>query len=285
MIVRVAESAGFCFGIERAVKTVYEQLDGGKNVYTFGPITHNETVCGELEEKGVHILNDISEVDGIKDSVIIIRSHGVSRDIYDRLKETEQSGSNTIIDATCTFVKKIHKTVAEKSAEGFEVIIVGDMTHPEVQGICGWCEKSAIVVKSADEAKKINADSEKNYVLVAQTTFNSNKFKEIVEILQQTLYNILVVNSICNATEKRQRETVELARISDAMIVIGGKHSSNTKKLFEISEKECKDTYYIQTRDDLNLEEFQSFRCVGITAGASTPKSIIKEVQELCQRK
>ncbi|MBQ6024506.1 MAG: bifunctional 4-hydroxy-3-methylbut-2-enyl diphosphate reductase/30S ribosomal protein S1 [Lachnospiraceae bacterium] len=281
MTVRVAESAGFCFGIECAVKTVYEQLEKKIPVYTFGPITHNEIVCSELEKKGVRIINDVSEADGISDSVIIIRSHGVSREAYLRLKETEEGRHNTIIDATCPFVGRIHKIVSEESEKGSSIIVVGDASHPEVQGISGWCRGRCTIIDSEEEALNYSPENDERTVLVAQTTYNLKKFKVLVEILQKKIYNINVVNSICNATEKRQRETSELAAVSDAMIVIGGSNSSNTRKLVEISEKECKNTYHIQTGKDLDLKSFRSFRCVGITAGASTPKTIIREVQEI----
>ena len=285
MKVIVAESAGFCFGIERALKTVYEQLGRGKTVYTFGPITHNETVCDELAQKGVRIISGEDELDKIENSIIIIRSHGVTEALFDRLKATEEKNGNEIIDATCTFVKKIHKVVSEESASGSDVIIIGDASHPEVVGICGWCKGRCTVIDSEEEARDYEPGMASKTILVAQTTFNINKFKVLVEILQKRVYNINVVNSICNATEKRQRETKELAASCDAMIVIGGNHSSNTMKLVEISEKECKNTYHIQTSVDLDLDSFKSFRCVGITAGASTPKTIIKEVQEIMSEK
>ncbi len=285
MKVIVAESAGFCFGIERALKTVYEQLGRGKTVYTFGPITHNETVCDELAQKGVRIISGEDELDKIENSIIIIRSHGVTEALFDRLKATEEKNGNEIIDATCTFVKKIHKVVSEESASGIDVIIIGDASHPEVVGICGWCKGRCTVIDSEEEARDYEPGTASKTILVAQTTFNINKFKVLVEILQKRVYNINVVNSICNATEKRQRETKELAASCDAMIVIGGNHSSNTMKLVEISEKECKNTYHIQTSVDLDLDSFKSFRCVGITAGASTPKTIIKEVQEIMSEK
>lgn len=285
MKVIVAESAGFCFGIERALKTVYEQLGRGKTVYTFGPITHNETVCDELAQKGVRIISGEDELDKIENSIIIIRSHGVTEALFDRLKATEEKNGNEIIDATCTFVKKIHKVVSEESASGSDVIIIGDASHPEVVGICGWCKGRCTVIDSEKEARDYEPGTASKTILVAQTTFNINKFKVLVEILQKRVYNINVVNSICNATEKRQRETKELAASCDAMIVIGGNHSSNTMKLVEISEKECKNTYHIQTSVDLDLDSFKSFRCVGITAGASTPKTIIKEVQEIMSEK
>lgn len=283
MIIKVAKSAGFCVGIERALKIVNGQLEKGKNVYTLGPITHNEQVCGELEEKGVRIINDVSEADEIKDSIIIIRSHGVPEETYNRLKRTEETNGNLIVDATCGFVKRIHKIVSEKSAEGMNVIITGDSEHPEVKGICGWCKGPCYVINSPEEAMNYPGDRSKKTIIVSQTTFNSRKFEVLVEILGKMLYDVTVAKSICNSTETRQQETYELAKNSDAMIVIGGKNSSNTTKLYEISAKECKNTYHIQTPDDLDLNDFKSFRCVGITAGASTPKTIIEEVQEICQ--
>ena len=279
MIIKVAENAGFCFGIERALNTVYQELKKSRPVYTYGPITHNETVCDELEKKGVRIIESTDEVEKISNSAIIIRSHGLPRDIYQKLKKTEETSGNEIVDATCTFVKKIHGIVSRESEAGSHLVIIGDRTHPEIIGICGWCNGPYTVLETEEEAERYTPSGDAKTVVVAQTTFNLNKFKVLVEILQKKIYNINVVNSICNATEKRQRETRELAACSDAMIVIGGSHSSNTRKLVEISEKECKNTYHIQTSDDLDLESLRSFRCVGITAGASTPKTIIKEVQ------
>ena len=283
MITKVAESAGFCVGIERAIKIVNEQLLTGKKVYTLGPITHNDQVCDELARKGVVILDNVEEAENIKNSVIIIRSHGVPEEVFRRLKNTEVTNNNEIVDATCGFVKRIHNIVSEKSAEGYNVIITGDPEHPEVIGICGWCKGPCQVINSPEEAMNYSANPEKKTIIVSQTTFNSRKFEVLVEILKKMLYDVNVAKSICNSTEKRQRETYELAKDSDAMIVIGGKNSSNTAKLYEISVKECKNTYHIQTPDDLDLNLFKSFRCVGITAGASTPKTIIEEVQEKCQ--
>jgi len=281
MIVRVTENAGFCFGIERAVRIVEEEAAKGRPVYTYGPITHNETVCSELEKKGVKILKEEDDLAPIRDSVIILRSHGVSKDEFLRLKKTEETAGNRIVDATCPFVSRIHKLAETNAEEGNEIIVIGDASHPEVRGICGWCGERCTVINSVEEAEAYVPKNDHKTLIVAQTTYNLNKFKVLVEIFEKKIYNINVVNSICNATEIRQRETLALAGISDAMIVIGGRHSSNTRKLVEISEKECKNTYHIQTSDDLDLESLRSFRCVGITAGASTPKTIIKEVQEI----
>ncbi len=277
MIVRVAESAGFCFGVKRAVDMVYEELDKGRDVYTYGPILHNENVIAELEKKGVKIISTPEEAARLHDASIIIRSHGVGRNVFEALS----SDSNRIIDATCAFVKKIHNTVSNFSERGYHIVIIGDPKHPEVEGICGWCNGPYTVINSEEDAYGFNLSKEVPVCLVSQTTYNFIKFEVLVDILIKIGYSVNVVNTICNATEKRQRETEELAKSSEAMIVIGSPNSSNTRKLYEISSRECINTYYIQTHVDLDLTAFKSFRCVGITAGASTPKTIIKEVQEL----
>ena len=275
MNVTVAKSAGFCFGVKRAIDTVYQEIEKGEKVFTLGPIIHNEQVVQELEEKGVQVINSIEELADIKDGTVVIRSHGVSEQVIRQLEKYDIK----IVDATCPFVSKIHRIVQEKYREGFQIVIIGNRTHPEVEGINGWCENSAIVLETVSEAESFRPDPQKKLCIVSQTTFNYKKFKDIVDIFSKKSYDINVMNTICNATEERQTEAGTIARQSDAMLVIGGKHSSNTQKLYEICSKECPNTYFIQTLDDLNLELFQSFRSVGITAGASTPNNIIKEVQ------
>ncbi len=280
MNVQLAESAGFCFGVKRAVELVYEEAKKGMPVYTFGPIIHNDEVVKDLEEKGVTVIHDIEELNQITEGTIIIRSHGVSKEIYDAMQEK----GLTLVDATCPFVRKIHKVVDEQAEQDRRIVIIGNDNHPEVEGIKGWCRQPAIVIETEEEAEKFSFPEGQKVCIVAQTTFNYKKFKDLVEIISKKGYDILALNTICNATEERQTEARSLAKVSDAMIVIGGKHSSNTQKLYEICKKECEDTYYIQTLDDLDLEKFKSFRSVGITAGASTPNNIIKEVQIACQK-
>ena len=276
MQVKVAETAGFCFGVKRAVATVYEEAEKSEQpVYTYGPIIHNETVVNDLKQKGVQVIENIEELAAVKKGAVIIRSHGVGKNIYDLLEQKQCK----IVDATCPFVKKIHRIVQKESKAGKQIIIIGNAAHPEVEGICGWCSTPAIVISSIEEAEKLNLSGDISVCIVSQTTFNYKKFKDIVDILSKKSYDILVMNTICNATEERQTEAGTIARKSDAMLVIGGKHSSNTQKLYEICRKECPNTHFIQTLDDLDLKQFQSFRSVGITAGASTPNNIIKEVQ------
>lgn len=275
MEVTVAESAGFCFGVKRAVELVCKEAVKGKRVYTLGPIIHNEQVVEDLKKRGVLPINTLSDVKNETDASIVIRSHGVTRAVYEEI----QQRSFEIVDATCPFVKKIHTIVSEKEAEGYQIIIVGNGSHPEVEGIRGWCAGEPVVLETVEEAEKYCGNAGKKHCIVAQTTYNYKKFKDIVDILVKKSYDILIMNTICNATEERQIEAGTIARRSDAMIVIGGKHSSNTQKLYEICKEECENTYFIQTLDDLDLSLFQSFRSVGITAGASTPNNIIKEVQ------
>mgnify|MGYP004577710331 FL=1 len=280
MQVTVAKSAGFCFGVQRAVDTVYEQVEKGiRPIYTYGPIIHNEVVVQDLEERGVQVLEGKEDLGQLTEGTVIIRSHGVGKEIYDLISA---KGLNCV-DATCPFVKKIHRTVEKESAAGRQIIIIGNDNHPEVEGIKGWCHHPALVIESAEQAEALNLPEGTKVCIVSQTTFNYNKFKDLVEILDKKRYDRIVLDTICNATEERQTEARQIAGKVDAMIVIGGSHSSNTQKLFEICRKECENTYYIQTVHDLDLEVLRSTGLVGITAGASTPKKIIEEVQKRCQ--
>ena len=268
----LAKSAGFCFGVKRAVDTVYEQT-GKKNVYTFGPIIHNEEVVKDLEKKGVFVINTMEELDDITEGTII-RSHGVSSAVYEAL----QKKGVEIVDATCPFVLKIHNIVKQESANGKQIVIIGNEKHPEVEGIMGWSKTQVHVVDTVEKAQNLQLDPQREVCIVSQTTFNYNKFKELVEIISEKGYNIIIRNTICNATEERQTEAREIAKRVDAMIVVGGSSSSNTRKLYEICKNECKDTYYIQTLNDLDMTSLGKADCIGITAGASTPNNIIQEV-------
>ncbi|MDO4965904.1 MAG: 4-hydroxy-3-methylbut-2-enyl diphosphate reductase [Lachnospiraceae bacterium] len=277
MEVTVAKSAGFCFGVKRAVETVYDQVSKGGIIYTYGPIIHNEEVVKDLECKGVKVINSIDEISNLNEGTVIIRSHGVEKDVYDFIEKKGLS----IVDATCPFVKKIHNIVSEESAKGVQVVVIGNAKHPEVMGIIGWCSKNkpAIVIETHDEALQFSNENGDKICIVSQTTFNLQKFQELVEIFRKKGYDINVVNTICNATEVRQTEAKDLSGKSDAVIVIGGKTSSNTQKLYEICRRECENTQYIQTLNDLDVQSLNEVKKVGITAGASTPNNIIEEVQ------
>lgn len=275
MEVILAKSAGFCFGVKRAVEQVYEQAGKKEKIYTYGPIIHNEEVVKDLEKRGVKVIESEEELCRLKEGTVIIRSHGVAKRIYALIEETGLS----CVDATCPFVKRIHNIVEKESASGKRIVIIGNENHPEVEGIKGWTLHGADVIESVKEAENFTADQNEKICIVSQTTFNYNKFQDIVEILKKSRYNSSVVNTICNATEERQTEAKEIASEADVMIVIGGAHSSNTRKLYEICSKECARTYFIQSLADLKLELSDSVRLVGITAGASTPNNIIEEVQ------
>ena len=275
MEVKLAECTGFCFGVKRAVDTVYEQIKNGKNIYTYGPIVNNEEVVRELAEKGVKVLESKEELEALSTGSVIIRAHGVPPEIYEILRERNLE----CIDATCPFVKRIHNIVEKESAEGNHIVVIGNAGHPEVEGTVGWCKGSATVLEDLPEARNFAPPEGKKICVVAQTTYNYNKFHNIVEIFGKKGYNSIVVNTICNATEERQCSARALAAEADVMIVIGGKHSSNTRKLYEICAEECAHTYFIQTLDDLRLELPKAVRLVGITAGASTPNKLIEEVQ------
>ncbi len=273
MEVILAKTAGFCFGVKRAMDMAGEQV-GKEHIYTFGPIIHNEEVVEDLKQKGIGVIHSLKEAADVPPGTIIIRSHGIDKKTYTKLLEL---GWN-IIDATCPFVKKIHRIVEEESGQGTQIVIIGNEHHPEVEGIMGWCKTPPVVIDTDEKAFHFDKKNVKKLCIVSQTTFNYKKFQDLVEIITKKGYDIVVRNTICNATEDRQTEARALAQKADAMIVIGGKNSSNTQKLFEICKEECENTYYIQTLRDLDLNKFSCAGCVGITAGASTPNNIIQEV-------
>ena len=275
----IAKSAGFCFGVTRAVNMVYEAIEKeNMPIYTYGPIIHNDEVVKDMEKKGVTVINNLDELSLHEKGVMIIRSHGISKAEYDRIKNC----GFEVLNATCPFVSKIHRYVEDYSSKGYDIIIVGSPKHPEVCGIKGWADEKChvTIINSPEDAENFTKNSTKKLCIVSQTTFNYNKFQDIVEIIAKKGYDITVLNTICNATEVRQTEARKVAQCSDVMIVIGDRHSSNTQKLFEICKNECKNTYYIQTSDEMDYTQIRSNNNVGITAGASTPNNIIEEVSK-----
>ena len=274
MEITVAKSAGFCFGVQRAVDSVYKELEenSGK-IYTFGPIIHNEQVVEDLNKKGIEVIDTVEQLKKIKEGTVVIRSHGVAKEIYDILEQQKLK----MVDATCPFVKKIHNIVLDESNNGKTIIIIGNDNHPEVEGIKGWVNGEVIVINKEEQIEKLSLPEQTKACIVSQTTFNHNKFKYLVEIIRKKGYDITVVNTICNATHVRQVEAQKISSKVDGMIVIGGKNSSNTQKLYDICRNECENTFYVQTVKDLNLHELKSLKSIGITAGASTPKNIIED--------
>ena len=277
--IRLAKTAGFCFGVSRAVQKVYEEAAKASGpVYTYGPVIHNEEVVRDLEEKGVKVLHSEEELLDLQEGTVIIRSHGVGKRIYDICAGKDRV---RLVDATCPFVGKIHDIIRKESAEGRRILIIGDASHPEVQGIRGWSMENTDIAASWEDVLKLGISSGDKLSVVAQTTYNSKKFVEVIDKLKKLVYDIRCFNTICNATQERQTEARNIASEADAMIVIGGKSSSNTRKLVEICREECGNVFFIQTADDLKPLTLTSFDRIGITAGASTPQNIIEEVQNI----
>lgn len=270
-VVRAANS-GFCFGVKQAIEKTEEQVrlnKEGKRIFTCGPLIHNKLVTDDLESKGVSILNNLDEA--TENDVLIVRSHGEGKTFWDEVKNRNLN----VIDATCPFVSKIHTLVSDAAKEGYQVVIVGDKDHPEVKGIKGWSGENAIIVNSPEEAKMIIED---NLFLVCQTTIKKEMLDSIVEVLDKLNKKYTVKNTICNATALRQKNCMELAMTSDAMVVIGGKNSSNTQKLYEIAKKYCPNSYFVEKIEDLPLHHLTKCNKIGVAAGASTPECVIKEV-------
>ena len=274
--VTVAKSAGFCFGVDRAVKMVYNELEENTRVATLGPIIHNQDVVDDMQDKGARLIESVDEL--LPDETVVIRSHGVGRSVYDEIA----AKGNRMLDATCPFVAKIHKIVAEKTKEGYLILIAGDVNHPEVQGIIGHCEQNYFVFKDNFELKHFFEKNDnffgKKLAFVAQTTYNIVVWEECLKVIPKDDPDIVIFDTICNATDTRQSDAAELAKSSDIMLVVGGKHSSNTVKLYEVCSRYCK-TYHIENSDELSSLKLPCAGKIGITAGASTPAYIIKEVQ------
>lgn len=269
-MVKLAKTAGFCYGVKRAVDEVYAAVEKGDKICTLGKLIHNEQVVEDLESKGVYSYDRISDVP--ENTRVIIRTHGVPKSVYNEL----DSLNKPYTDLTCPFVEKIHKIVSEHYEKGEKIIIVGDEKHPEVIGINGWCNNEAFVLY--DTEKDIPTEYANNpCCVVAQTTINKKKFVQIVHFIKKTCKDVQFFDTICNATTKRQEEAAQLAAESDVMLVVGGMESSNTAKLFEISKNLCPMTFHIQTHEDIP-QKINKNRKIGITAGASTPGCIIEEV-------
>ena len=273
--VLLAENSGFCFGVKQAIEKTEEQIKikekGGisGNIYTCGPLIHNRLVTDDLAARGVGIINSVAEAS--QGDVIIVRSHGERRNFF----EEAQSAGITVVDATCPFVKKI-QMLAEKAFEaGKQILIVGDREHPEVKGINGWCESSALIVNSPEEAEAVSGE---NIFLVCQTTIKKELLDEITDVLCRNGVSFEVNNTICSATTLRQKSCRKLSEECDAMVVIGGKDSSNTRKLYQIAKKVCKNAYFIEKIEDLPLHQIKKYNKIGVAAGASTPECVIKEV-------
>ncbi|HZK87532.1 MAG TPA: bifunctional 4-hydroxy-3-methylbut-2-enyl diphosphate reductase/30S ribosomal protein S1 [Anaerovoracaceae bacterium] len=268
-----ARNSGFCFGVRRAIEktedTIQKNKDNLRNIYTCGPLIHNKGVTDDLAQKGVKIIESPEEASF--GDLLIVRSHGEGETFYERAEERGLE----IVDATCPFVMKIQKLVKQAKAEGYNIVVVGDKDHPEVKGINGWCGFSSIIINSEEEAENIEVD---NLFIVAQTTIKYELLESIIKILKKSGKKFHIENTICNATSDRQESCMQTAKECDAMIIVGGKDSSNTRKLYEIAKKYCKKTYFIEKIQELPLKDLKKCNKIGIAAGASTPERIIKEV-------
>ncbi len=267
-----AEYSGFCFGVNKAVETAYQCIEnnaGKKEIFTHGQLIHNKDVTDELAKKGAGIIGDLKEAPA--GSIVIVRSHGEPKSFY----ETAEQRGIELIDTTCPYVAKIHALVREAFDRGENIVIIGDKTHPEVIGINGWCDNSATVIGNTADAEAFSAVSA---FIVCQTTIKQRMLEETIGILEKKGIQISVRNTICNATAERQKAAAELAGKTEAMIVIGGRNSSNTRKLYEICAQNCLNTYFIENIGDLPLKQLKNYNKIGVTAGASTPERIIKEV-------
>jgi 4-hydroxy-3-methylbut-2-enyl diphosphate reductase len=274
----LAKTAGFCFGVKRAVALAFD-APRIKNTYTLGPIIHNDAVIKKLEEeRGIQAINRI-EKEVVQQ--LIIRSHGVGPMIYDEVKAAEIA----LIDATCPYVKKIHKLVRDYSQKGYAILIIGDETHPEIIGIKEWAGKAHQIIKDLPHFLEVGLEKNKRYLVVAQTTYKKEIVHEIVQMLQQQAYEFEFKDTICQATRERQDEAAQLAAGVGIMLVIGSPFSSNTQKLFEICKSICKQTYCIEDEKSIRKEWFYENAKVGITAGASTPsdsiEAVIKKLKEM----
>lgn len=269
MEIILAKEAGFCYGVKRALDLCMKNHDAGISFATYGELIHNKQVVSQLETLGIKPVSALSEV---KNQSILIRSHGVPKTLYQEAKALEID----VFDGTCPYVRKIQKLAETFSAEGYAILIVGDATHPEVIGISGWSSGIVYILNNTADAHQL--PNLEKACIVAQTTITAAKWEEVLEVVKTKITELVVNNTICEATRVRQQSAEELSQEVDLMLVIGGKHSSNSKKLFEVCQKYCKKTYHIETLDEIEMINFSNCDKIGITAGASTPDSIINEI-------
>lgn len=283
MEIIVGKTAGFCYGVKRAVDGAKEEVNNIKKIYCLGEIVHNKQVVEELEDDGITFINTIEEAKG----KTIIRAHGVAKNIYEKAKELNIK----LIDYTCPNVLKIHKIADEYYSKGYFIVLCGNKRHPENIGTISHCGNNYFVIEKEDETFKALQYFKKSklqkLLLISQTTYSLEKFYVIEEIIKNELENdkeIVIKNTICKATELRQKETEEISNKVDYMIIIGGTNSSNTKKLFDIAKSNCNNSICIETAKELNLQEIIKYKKIGIMAGASTPKKSIEEVYEILRK-
>lgn len=280
MEIIIGKTAGFCFGVKNAVDNTIKELEKEKEVYCLGELVHNKQVTEELISHGAKFIENIEEAK----NKVIIRAHGVPKETYEKAEKLNLE----IKDLTCPKVLQIHSIAEEYSNKKYFIFLIGQKEHPETIGTISFCTSGAsIIEKSEDIEKAIQSfnESKLNQALViAQTTFSLEKFNNIVEELKKKIKNLTVKNTICNATKTRQIETEEIAKSVDIMIIVGGKHSSNSNKLYEIAKKNCNQVLFIETKIELNLDEIKKAQKIGIMAGASTPQKSVQEVVDIIRK-
>ena len=278
MEIIVGKNAGFCYGVKRAVDGTFQELKNGKKVYCLGELIHNKKVVERLQDKGSILIENLSEVKE-KNARVIIRAHGVAKEVYEEAEKREIE----LIDYSCPSVLKIHDIAKEYSQNGYFILLTcASKIHPEVIGIESFCGKNYALIENIEELENaVNQFKMNKVLLISQTTFNMKKFDEMERRLKEIIdanTDLVIQNTICNTTQIRQEETEKLAKEVDKMIIIGGKNSSNTKKLYEIALSQCKNTIFVETKEDLKDEDFSTTNKVGIMAGASTPQELIEEL-------
>lgn len=282
MEVILGKNSGFCSGVRNAIEGAEKALKSCSNLYCLGEIVHNEEVINDLKQKGLTIIDSIEDAK----NKVLIRAHGVAKEVYDIAK----SKNIEIIDFTCPFVARIHDIVTRYSNEGFYIFLLGVKNHPETIGTISFCGNNSYLIESLDDIPNaidnLKKSGIKKLLIISQTTFSISLFENIVDTIKSKIdsnINYEIKNTICNSTSIRQKEALDISKKVDLMIVIGGKNSSNTKKLFDIALKNCKETLLVQTKADLNFEYIQKFSKIGIIAGASTPQKIIDDIVLFCK--
>lgn len=280
MEIIIGKTAGFCFGVKNAVDNTIEELNKGEKLYCLGELVHNKQVTEELISKGVIFIDNIEDAE----NKAIIRAHGVPACVYEKANELQIK----LKDLTCPKVLSIHKLAIKYSSENYYIFLVGQKTHPETIGTISFCGKNCSIIESledignvVEEFKKTNL---KNAVVLAQTTISLEKFDNIVEELKKHIENVEVKNTICASTRLRQEETQEIAKKVECMIIVGGKHSSNSNKLYEIAKKFCKNVFFVETKDELEIKKIKYFKSIGIMAGASTPQKSVDEIVDIIKK-
>lgn len=280
MEIILGKTAGFCYGVKTAVTNAEEKLKEYKNVSSLGELVHNGEVIKKLEKLGLSVVENIED----SKSKVIIRAHGISKDIY---KKAEALNIE-VFDFTCPFVLKIHNIAEEYSKKGYYIFLIGGKKHPETIGTISFCGKNSCIIEKEEEIKeaikKLEESKIKKLLIIVQTTFSLEKFSSFVEKIKNEISDDIkleIKNTICSATKIRQEETANISKEVECMIIIGGKNSSNTKKLYDISKENCENTLIIETKNELNIDEIKKFKKIGIMAGASTPNDSIEDVIEL----